>query len=223
MATLTSLITRVRLKSDMQLRSGQDEANHRLTDADATQFIQDANEEVYRLLAKHDPDSYTTSSTFSTTAGTYEYALPADYYKLRGVERREGPEHYVTVQRENWGNRNRRGLKYRVRGSNVRFMSDPGGNDTYRVWYIPTPQTLSSGSDEYSGTPESEALVITKAARMILDRDETDSTHLQAEEARLEQEIMESAQDHDMEQPDTITDVTHDYDDDTWPGDWRRW
>lgn len=223
MATLTSLITRVRLKSDMQLRSGQSQADHRLTDADATQFIQDANEEVYRLLVKHDPDSYTTSTTFSTAAGTYEYALPADFYKLRGVERQEGTDNYVTVQRETWGNRNRKGLKYSVRGSNIRFMADPGGGDTYRVWYIPTPTALASGSDTYDGTAESEALVVVKAARMILDRDETDSSHLQVEEGRLTQEIMESAQDHDMEQPGTITDVTHDYDDAVWPGDWRRW
>lgn len=212
MATLAELRTRARQLADQELRTGQDESTHFINNTVATQFVNDAISAVYRILVQANPDEFVQPDTaFQATSGTYEYDLPADFYKLRGVEKRvdANDDRWIVVKKANFGERNKAGLKYRRRGSKIRFMSNPG-SDYYRVWYIPAPTILSGDSDTYDGSVESEPLVVAWAAKLMKVKAEDPIDELLMEIGDLRKELTDSESADDMGTPDTITDSTGD-------------
>lgn len=219
MANLTNLRTRARQIADQELRPGQDEANHIITDTIATQFVNDAIKEVYGLLTRTNPDEYTEpGDPFTTSTNVFEYDLPADFGALRGVERQidAANDKWVDVPKANWGERNKTGLRYRRRKDKLRFTLDPQ-SDVYRVWHIPKATALVDGTDEYGGSEESEELVVVKAAKKMKIKTEDDIQELLIEEQRLTSDLIDANTSEDMQEPDTITDVYSDFDD-QWPG-----
>lgn len=210
MATLATIREDARAKSDTK-DSG------RPSDAEFNAWINDGIANLHDILIKQNPDQYTESTTFSTTAGTLEYALPTTFYKLRGLEKQLSSNKYERVQKFNWAERNDAGTRYRIRGSYIRF-TEIDGIDTYRIWYIPVPTALVADTDSFSEPNRYEEFVSTYAARQALIQEESDTTDITAELARLERRILEASADVDVHEPDSITDV-HSYN----PYNWEYW
>ena len=198
MATLATIRTDARSKSDT-VDSG------RPSDAQFLVWINDGIATLHDILIKQNPDRYTTSTTINSTSGTLEYSLPADFYKLRGVERQISTTNYERVRRFNWTERNDGGIRYRQRGTSLRFTDIDGS--TYRIWYIPTATVLEVDGDEYNEPNRYEEYVSTYAARMALIQEESDTSDITTELARLERRILEAAADEDVEEPDSISDI----------------
>jgi hypothetical protein len=78
--TLLQLKDRSRQRADM-------ENSEFVTDAELTIYINGSIAELHDLLvASYGSDYFLSSTTFSTVAGTESYSLPADFYKLMGVD-----------------------------------------------------------------------------------------------------------------------------------------
>lgn len=148
---------------------------------------------------------------------------PPAFYKLLGVDigLNTSGNGFATVNKFNFIDRNRYAyptqnvmvntplnLNYRVMGSNIQFIPTPTANQFIRLWYIPRLTELLQDTDittmGISGWLE---YVIVRAAKYVLDKEESDTTKLDQQIVFLKARIEESASNRDAGQPDTISDT----------------
>jgi len=186
---------------------------------------------VYEDYQVADPVYFTTNGTslsypLPDGINTFQNAqgnniVPPPLYKLAGIDLglNNAPNGWVTVQRYNMIDRNRYvfpntastiygvfGLQYRVIGNTLRFIPQPSSNQPIRIWYVPRRAQLLKDTDVTDGYNGWTNYVIARAAKYALDKEESDTSKLDAEILYLKQRIEESAPNRDQGQPDTISD-----------------
>jgi len=162
------------------------------------------------------PDGLTT---FQDANG--QNIVPPPIYKLSGIDLglNNAPNGFVTVQKYNFIDRNRYvfpntastiygvfGLQYRFIGNSIRFIPQPSSSQPIRIWYIPRREQLLRESDVTDGYNGWTNYIIARAAKYALDKEESDSSKIDAEILYLKQRIEESAPNRDQGQPDTVSD-----------------
>lgn len=215
MATLSELRTRARERADMELASGQSDTTHFITNAELNRYINASIKELHDLIVQAPDSSYfLTSTTVTGLADTKEYALPATFYKLAGVDREDG----TPVKKFNWEKRNKAGLRYRLRGGNLRFDEVPPVGEVFTVWYHSKPTDLSADGDTYDGVNGWDEYVVVDAAIKMKSKQEDDVSSLMAEKTSLLSRVQTMAQDRDVGEPEVMKDVKYDS-----PLDSRGW
>lgn len=162
------------------------------------------------------PDGLTT---FQNANG--QNIVPPPIYKLSGIDLglNNAPNGFVTVQKYNFIDRNRYvfpntastiygvfGLQYRFVGNSIRFIPQPSSSQPIRIWYIPRREQLLRESDVTDGYNGWTNYIIARAAKYALDKEESDSSKIDAELVYLKQRIEESAPNRDQGQADTVSD-----------------
>ncbi len=195
-------------------------------------FINQAMFELYDLLVTAYEDYYVAAPLSITTDGTnYLYALPngtnhsgaEPFYKLMGVDLaiNTTANGYVTINKFNFIDRNRFiypntastiygvfNLRYRLVGSQIEFIPTPSASQQIRLWYVPRlPQLLQDTDITTIGVSGWLQYVIVRAAKYALDKEESDTSKLDAELIFLKDRIEASSVNRDIGQPDTISDV----------------
>jgi len=154
------------------------------------------------------------------------------FYKLMGVDLgiNNANNAYVTVKRYNLIDRNKFvypntastiygvfNLQYRIIGNNIRFIPTPSSGQPIRLLYVPRlPQLLAETDITTLGFSGWLQYVIVRAAKYALDKEESDTSKLDAELLFMKQRIEETAVNRDQGQADTISDSRNDY----WGGNW---
>ena len=97
-------------------------------------------------------------------------------------------------------------MRYRLMGNNVNIIPTPAGNQQIRMWYSPKLPALLKDTDlttlGYSGWLR---YPIVRAAKYALDKEESDTTKLDAELAFLKLRIEQAASNRDTGVADTIS------------------
>lgn len=213
--TLAGLRTQARQRSDMV-------KSKFISDSELTGFINASAKELYDILVKTNADYYTTLSTISVTGSTY--SLPDNFYKLRGLDwSPDSGDSYLRVKRFNFlererhGNRAERALQcpvtYRIVGNSIHFLPEDKAAGSYRLWMIPTLTALSADTDTFDGINGWEDYVIVDAAIKCLAKEESDTTALERQKARLFERITDMSNDREFDGPDQIANVTGSYED----------
>lgn len=177
-------------------------------------FLANGNDYLYPL-----PDGLLTF----TNSVTNQTIVAPPFYRLLGLDLgiNNSSNAYVTLNRYNLGDRNRFvypntastiygvfNLQYRIIGNNIRFILTPTSSQIIRLLYVPRLPELLQDTDlttiGYSGWLQ---YVIIRAAKYALDKEESDTSSLDAELMMLKQRIEASAVNRDISQPDRITDV----------------
>jgi len=186
---------------------------------------------VYEDYQVGDPVYFTTNGTslsypLPDGVSTFQDAqgnniVPPPLYKLAGIDLglNNAPNGFVTVQKYNFIDRNRYvfpntastiygvfGLQYRIVGNTIRFIPQPSSNQPIRIWYVPRRAQLLKDTDVTDGYNGWTNYVIARAAKYALDKEESDTSKLDAEILYLKQRIEESAPNRDEGQPDTVSD-----------------
>lgn len=162
------------------------------------------------------------SNNFIDSA-TQQTVIPQAFYKLRGVDLglNNANNSFVTINKYNFIDRNRYiypntastiysafNLKYRVMGTNIEFIPSPQPNQLIQLCYIPRLPDLLQDTDittiGFSGWLE---YVIVRAAKYVLDKEESDTTKLDMELMAINKRIEESASNRDAGEPDKISDT----------------
>jgi hypothetical protein len=93
-------------------------------------------------------------------------------------------------------------------GSQIEFIPTPSAGQPIRLWYVPRlPQLLQDTDLTTLGVSGWLNYVVARAAKYALDKEESDTTKLDAEILFLKTRIEESASNRDAGKPDTITNV----------------
>lgn len=201
MATVNvaSLISQVRKLSDLV------GAEKRVTDADIIVYLDKSNKELHDLLIEKEQDYFITTSTIAVVASTDTYALPTDFYRLRGVDIKDGSD-WFDVRKYNWQDRNRfqhadfnynrytgSTLRYRLQGNQIKLTPTPTKSDTLRINYIPSSEPITTDKqsiEDYNGW---SFLVVSLSARLCLIQETTSTSSIDVEIARQMKRIDDMA------------------------------
>lgn len=147
--------------------------------------------------------------------------VPKPLFKLAGVDLglNNAPNGFVTVQKYNFIDRNRYvfpntastiygvfGLQYRIIGNRIRFIPQPSSSQPIRLWYVPRREQLLKDTDVTDGFNGWTNYIIARAAKYALDKEESDSSKLDAEILYLKSRIEETAANRDQGQADSVSD-----------------
>lgn len=148
--------------------------------------------------------------------------IAAPFYKLKGVDLglNSANNAWVTVNKFNFIDRNKFvypnssstiygvfNLQYRLLGNSIEFIPTPSAGQNIRLWYIPRLTQLLADTDITStGISGWNQYIIVRAAKYALDKEESDTSKLDAELIFLKQRIEETSVNRDTGQPDTISD-----------------
>ena len=102
-------------------------------------------------------------------------------------------------------------MRYRLLGESVYIIPTPAGNQQIRMWYSPRLSGLLKDTDittiGFSGWLR---YPIVRAAKYALDKEESDTTKLDAELVFLKQRIQEASQNRDAGIADTVSNTRQD-------------
>lgn len=208
--TLTVLRARVRELADM---TGSAFVADSANSLDA--FINAAADELWDILVTKFEEYAVSSSALSVVASTGTYALPADFYKLLGVDLTVDGEQ-VALKPFNFKERHRyqsadvNGPTYpafRIEGTNLRLRPTPNAAYSGTLWYVPTRTQLSSGSDTLAGMSGWEEYVVVDAAIRCLLKEESDAQHLEVRKNALKVRIEEASAVRSPNEPYQVVDV----------------
>ena len=211
--TLAELRTQARQMADM-------EQSQFVQDPELNNYINFAIAELYDLLVGcYGSDYFLSSTTGTTTADVQDYALPTDFYKMRGVDIKITDTKWAQITDFNFNERNKIGLfavwtlanygniRYRVMGGNIKFLPTPSSTVTYRLWYIPVATKLVADSDTLNDLNQYSDYVIITAAMKMLHKEESDITAMASERNRIIKRIEDTAQNRDAGESESITDI----------------
>ena len=190
-----------------------------LSDAEYNANINNSVAELWDLLVSAYGNDYNLSQYNFVTVGNQEsYDLPADMYKLRGVDAQITTQSWFALRPYNFNERNRNenlawGLltgptvRYQLFGSTIRFNPAPQGAYNIRLWYTPLPPVLTNDTDTLSDLNSFSEYVIVDAAIKALQKEESDVSVLMQQKEMLKKRIMEMSQNRDAGQPETVADI----------------
>lgn len=169
--TLANLRRRVLERADMVFTNF-------ISIAELNDIINNQAAELHDLIVSRYEDHYITSATVTVDA-TGLYTLPANIYKLRGVDKDDGSGTYVGVPMFSWESRNSRGwggsdVSYRVVGGQVQFTPLNQAPGSYKIWYIPQYTDLVANTDLLVVPENLYEFVIAGAAAVCLAKEESD-------------------------------------------------
>lgn len=193
--TIGNLKTRVRERADCV------DDTEFITDAELGRLLAEAYCELVDLLITADIHQFETTDTVTITANVDTYALPADMYKLLGVDFRwsTSPSRYEDVPMLGFSERNdygtltqgtvvARASGYRIVGDGIQFIPQPPAGQVYRLSYAPAPVDFEALPDAtlVDGIAGYESLIVVMAAANIRIKEESSSYRdLLAERDRL--------------------------------------
>lgn len=177
--------------------------------------------ELYDILVAKFEDYYSIQTILTVPSGTNSVALPADFYKMRGVDRaltNQSSEFYTIrpFTFEDRNNRRRsalfRGLyptvRYRIFNNTLIFTPDDAADGVYRIWYIPKAVTINTDTQTIDGVNGWEEYIITDVAIKALQKEESDVSILMAQKQALLKRIEDMAGNRDAGETERVTDIT---------------
>jgi len=187
--------------------------------SELTGLINSSIHELHDLLIQcYDTDYYLSSYTFSTSANVDSYALPSDFYKMRGLDMKITSTDWDSIrpfsfadrnlyQNTSWSNASYG--RYRLMGSNLVLMPKPTATYDSQLWYIPSSVELSASGDTFDGINGFEEFVVIDTAIKMRVKEESDITALALAKKEMQRRIEEAAQNRDAGFSEVITDVNN--------------
>lgn len=186
-------------------------------------YATDSFAEYYDLIVTCYEDDFAVfpAPEFSVPSQAFGYPLPTDFYKLRGLDKKESGD-WVEVSKFQLLNRNRNQVnrpiqriyprvRYRIYGNQIIFDDTDNSDGDYRIFYIPKPPTFTDRAETVTfDSATRKELVVNYIAEKLLIKEESDTTAVAFRIANLRKTIVDSAIDRDPGEPDQITDITSD-------------
>jgi hypothetical protein len=210
--------TLAQLRSEVRTR-GDYENSSVFTDAMLNGYINDGIAEVHDRLIQSGSDYVTLETTLVTTPNQATVSLPANFYKLFGLDQLVSPTIYRRVLRHMLADRNRnqvqtyRDFTYRIQGGNIVLMPVPTSAITLRMVYAPHATKLVLDADVYDGINGYERLVIEKALLYCDQREERPLSDRMARIQQMEGQMLTASDGRDSAEPYYLTDQSQ-------SGDW---
>ena len=214
--TLAQIRTRARQKADM-------ENSNYISAPELLNYINEAYYTWYDIIVEAFEDYYLPASPveFTLPAGTDGlFDLPADFYKLAGLDRAISPgsDRFYTMKKTPWRSRTRTEntfprygllptITYRIFADKIQMTPFDAADGTYNLWYIPTATPFVLETDSIETFNGFENLLIVDVAIKMLLKEETDASMLMVERDRLTDALNKMRIDRDINNGERIEEV----------------
>lgn len=205
--TLLYMREQVRLRTD-KVGSGA------VTDDEINSYLNSSISELYDLLVSaYGNDYFFKEFTIQTISGKKDYPLPADFYKLLGVDLLVSQNHTVRLKRRDFSDRISGNLgihenSYRISGDNIIFSCEPSLSTSVIVSYIPISKILQLDQDEFDGINGWEEFAIIDTAIKVLQKEESETAEFRLQKANIIQRISAMSENRDAGEPFVVSDTT---------------
>ena len=217
-----------------QLRNRIDRKNSNFfTNTELNIYISDSYKELYDILIQKFGDDYYVAAPYAfTTTSSEFYDLPADFYKLVGVDASYNGgagNGWVTLRQFMFQERNSytlpnyqafygiTNLRYRLYDNKLWFTPIPVAGQLLRLFYFPRPADLTDDADTVDGISGWEEYIICDAAIKCMVKEESDPQAFAAQKQAMLTRIESAAENRNAGQPQTVSDVNQSF----WPyGPW---
>lgn len=210
---VSDIIRRVRQRCDQENSSF-------ISDAEMLDMIDSAYSEFYDLLTTAYERYNVTFATLNTVPGTQIYNLPANFYKLLGVDLTLSDGNKIELDRFEWADRNKHGaatfyaalntgtnLEYCLVGEDQLVLSpDPAADKELTVWYIPSAPKITSTSQIINGVNGWEEIIILECCIRVQAKQEADTSDFVRQKENTMKRILETAQNRDPGSPVKVSD-----------------
>lgn len=236
MVSLSDLQTAILQRCDIPATSNY------VTSGELTSYINNSAAELYDALVTRYEDYAVIGPIQFTVTNVPDsgdaYTLPADFYKLRGVDRQafSAGGYWDTVRPYNFLERNfyntttslvaapvqRFQTWYRIIGQELYLLPWTTVAGTYRFWYTPFLPPLVNAGDTlpaYLSGPAWHEYIITDCIIKIYTKQEDDPSPFMAQKEALLKRIYDVAVNRDEGDTDRVQDVHKLY---GWNGSWRQ-
>ncbi len=207
-----------------------------ITTVEWNSWINSAAFELYDLLVTAYDNEYHVAEpyVFQTDGVTQRYPLPADFFKLLGVDVQVSntTSGWLRVPKFNYGDRTkymtpyqifygvRTNLRYRLDGNNLWLLPIAANSQYIQVLYVPRMTQLVLDTDVIDGISGWEEYIIADVAIKAQTKREQDASVYGALKADLAARIDQIAENRDAAAPGTVVDVRSQEDDDFGRGGW---
>jgi hypothetical protein len=215
--TLTQLKARTLRRADM---SDDTEFIDTSSGGELEVYIQASARELYDLIIEaYGSDYYYSSSSLNTVADSPTVDLPADFYKLLGVDATIGGiTEPITLANFNWNERNRYLTaagwswwnvrpRYRLRAGKLWFLPTPNAVYPITIHYVPRMTDIDDSTNAFDGINGWDEFIELKSAIKCLNKEESDTGSLMAELDDCTKRIKSSAPVRDIDQAFRVKDV----------------
>ncbi len=203
--TLTTMIARVREETDQEYDAAIVSAPF-ISNAFITDKLNEGIAEIWQALVTVDPNRAHTTSTITTVIGTEEYALPAGFQSVRGLDYPVSRGRTATVYPYAFEERNELQAPWSTVGGDaapfryhvsrngvsgsaarISFRPVPTSVATVTIHYVAVPAALSAGADTFDGIIGLEGYAVAFAKDKVYERthDREGRMTAQAEMARI--------------------------------------
>ena len=214
--TVAELITRIRERSNT-------ERSNFVTDDEIIRYIDQAYTKLYDLIVSKFENYYIAEHSFTTDGVNQFYDLPADFYKLVGIDQLQNTsgsgDNALTVRPFNFNERNRYNnilfavtaaafYRYLIQGTKIKILPQPSAGITFKMWHIPAPAKITTSAQVIDGIAGWEEVVILTAAVQIMNKQELDSSALKREQLEAMDRVITMATERDAALPERVTDLS---------------
>lgn len=188
-----------------------------------TSYVNQSYLELYDLLVSRYGDNWFVQVPyqFTTDGSTFQYPLPADFYKLLGLDLALANQQnsFVTLKPFNFAERNRwstpniqsfygvTNMFYRINGNNLWLNPLPAAGQLMQMWYVPVWTPLVLGTDVVTNVQGWLEYIIIDAAIKCLQKEESDVTVLGLQKSAIISRIEAMAMNRDAGMPATVQDT----------------
>jgi hypothetical protein len=177
-------------------------------------WINEANQKLHGMLVDALGEEYVSSSaSFTTIANTSDYAVPASFYKLYGVDLdyhgvMRSLKQYTRAERNTYRELHPEYLpRYSLVGTNIRLYPIPTAGLTGAILYAPEATTLVNSGDTVNYPNGWQRFIVIDAAIQALAKEESDVRTLVAERAAIIKEIEQTKEQRDLATPKRVVDL----------------
>jgi hypothetical protein len=208
--TLAQMRDLVRQRADQQV-------SQFISDSELNGYINNSYAELYDLLVSRFEDYYMTVIPYTIGPTANTIPLPADTYKLRGVDLKNEAD-WFTVYPYNFIQRNQVGsltrnimgrisVTYRIIGNNINILPADRAPGDYQLWYIPRYTPLTTDSSTISNVLDFEEYIVLDAAIKCMVKEESDPTMLIMLKEKMKERVEAMASNRDAGSPQVIGDT----------------
>lgn len=223
LVSLSTLRTRARRRADQ-------EGSLFCSDDEVTDYVSEGAKRLHELLVSAFGEDYVKkASTLSLVAGTTDYALPSDFFKLTAVDltisgKAVPLKRYNEAERDAWKNLSTVSWfsvpRYKLEGDNIRLLPAPTSVMSGSLIYIPLLQilvggtgstyvntfTTANGTDTVNFPNGWEKFVTAYAAEQLMMKEESPTREIRAQLDRWESELKDIASNRDAAHPQSAVD-----------------
>lgn len=209
--SLATLRSRVRERADMPVAGFIADS---ATSLDA--FINEGVQRLHEKLVEAYGEEYASSQqSFVTVGGQENYSLPADFFKLYGIDLpisgvRRTLRPHMRAERNGY----REGgvtwqmiPRYSLAGDQFRLLPAPAGGIQGTIYYAPVAPTLVLSTDTVNFVNGWERYVVLHAAIQCLIKEESDVRDLRYELEKLERDLDGIKENRDAAFPRQVVDL----------------